>query len=153
MEWLICKFTSIERGSFVTLQTTCLQEHSWNNSVNFTTFVTYLFAFWSSFVSFAKCKEVVASLGCDVAKQFKNDSSYFSRMCELHLCILSCLWVIEGFNLGLFRLLSVVNQTISIKIGKVVKCPLAKLFSITNVLWIVKEYEWLTCIMFIENSL
>jgi hypothetical protein len=74
-------------------------------------------------------------------------------MCELHLCILSCLWVIEGFNLGLFRLLSVVNQTISIKIGKVVKCPLAKLFSITNVLWIVKEYEWLTCIMFIENSL
>jgi hypothetical protein len=74
-------------------------------------------------------------------------------MGELHLCILSCLWVIKGFNLSLLRLLSVVNQTISIKIWKVVKSPLSKLFSITDVLWIVKEYKRLACIMLIKNSL
>ncbi len=61
--------------------------------------------------------------------------------------------VVESLQLGFFRYFSISVETVLILVSKSVKCPLAELIRITNVLSFVNKNEGFAFIVLVEYAL
>jgi hypothetical protein len=143
---------TLKNGGIRDFELAALNEHAWDESVDFTALVCDEKVIRCSLKALTQSHKVFACFWSEICEQFENYLHWFALQLQIHERVLSGPRLIDCFLVLLQRKRFVEGAPEVVLNSEVVEGPLSKLICVTDVLGTVQDDNAFMAGMFIEDA-